>query len=98
MVKYGVLFEARAEFLSTIYTSFHFRGLKVVHNCARTLFKTEIPSIIFNNSVCTSKKTHQFIINEINWLMLFRRSLTVIGVYTENHTELVNIKFSDRDC
>jgi hypothetical protein len=29
MVKYGVLFEVRTEFLNIIYTSFGFRGLKV---------------------------------------------------------------------
>jgi hypothetical protein len=32
-------------------------------------------------------KTQHFTITKINWLMLFRE---IIGVYSQNHTELIN--------
>jgi hypothetical protein len=39
MVKYGVLFEVRTEFLNNVYTSFGFKGLSMpaIFNCPNDL-------------------------------------------------------------
>jgi hypothetical protein len=50
-----------------------------------------IVQILVNNSVRTSKKTPHFTITKINWLTLFKE---IIAVYTENHTEPINIKYN----
>jgi hypothetical protein len=43
--------------------------------------------LVFNNSVCTAKKTLHFTITRINWLMLFKE---IIAVYSENHMKPIN--------
>jgi hypothetical protein len=45
--------------------------------------------MLFKNPVRTSKRTPQFTITAINWLTLFKE---IIAVYSENHTEPINIK------
>jgi hypothetical protein len=45
--------------------------------------------MLFQNSVRTSKRTPHFTITKINWLTLFKE---IIAVYSENHTEPINIK------
>jgi hypothetical protein len=50
--------------------------------------------MLFENSVCTSKRTPHFTVTEINWLMLFKE---IIAVYIENHTKPINTKFSITD-
>jgi hypothetical protein len=45
--------------------------------------KTELVYILFKNSVRASKRTPNFTIPKINWLMLFKE---IIAVYSGNHT------------
>jgi hypothetical protein len=45
--------------------------------------------MLFKNPVLTSKRTSHFTITKINWLTLFKE---IIAVYSENHTEPINIK------
>jgi hypothetical protein len=47
------------------------------------------------NSVYTSKRTPNFTITKINWLMLFEE---IIAVYSENHAKPINTKCSITDC
>jgi hypothetical protein len=51
--------------------------------------------MLFKNSVRTSKRTPDFTITKINWLMLFKE---IIAVYSENHTKPINTKCSITDC
>jgi hypothetical protein len=51
--------------------------------------------MLFKNSVRTSKRTPNFTIAKINWLMLFKE---IIAVYSENHAKPINTKFSITDC
>jgi hypothetical protein len=51
--------------------------------------------ILFKNSVRTSKRTPNFTITKINWLMLFKE---IIAVYSENHAKPINTKCSITDC
>jgi hypothetical protein len=53
-----------------------------------------IVCVIFKNSVRTSKRTPHFTITKINWLMLFKE---IIAVYSENHTNTINTKYSVTD-
>jgi hypothetical protein len=41
-----------------------------------------VSSAVFNNSVCTTKKTQHFTVLKISLLMLFK---DIITVYIENH-------------
>jgi hypothetical protein len=50
---------------------------------------------IFKNSVRTSKRTPHFTITKINWLMLFKET---VAVYSENHTNPINTKYSVTGC
>jgi hypothetical protein len=43
--------------------------------------------MLFKNPVRTSKRTPNFTITKINWLMLFKE---IIDVYSENHTKPIN--------
>jgi hypothetical protein len=45
--------------------------------------------MLFKNPVRTSKRTPHLTITKINWLTLFKE---IIAVYSENHTEPINIK------
>jgi hypothetical protein len=47
-------------------------------------------NVIFNNSFCTTKKTKDFAITDVNWLKLFRE---IIAVYFEDHTKPINTLF-----
>jgi hypothetical protein len=58
-------------------------------------FEAEICQIIFNNSARTSKKTPNFTIIKINWLMLFKK---IIAVYSKNRTKLIDTKYNVTDC
>jgi hypothetical protein len=51
--------------------------------------------MLFKNSVCTSKRTPNFTITKINWLMLFKE---IIADYSENHAKPINTKCSIIDC
>jgi hypothetical protein len=42
--------------------------------------------MLLKNSVRTSKRTPQFTITKIDWLMLFKE---IIAVYSENHAKLI---------
>jgi hypothetical protein len=44
---------------------------------------------MFKNSVRTAKKTQNFSITKINWLMLFEE---IIPVHSENYTKPINTK------
>jgi hypothetical protein len=57
--------------------------------------KTKLVYILFKNSVRTSKRTPNFTITKINWLMLFRE---IIAVYSDNHAIPINTKYSITDC
>jgi hypothetical protein len=57
--------------------------------------KTKLVCVLFKNSICTSKRTPNFIITKINWLMLFKE---IMAVYSENHAKPVNTKCSITDC
>jgi hypothetical protein len=57
--------------------------------------KTKLVCILLKNSVPTSKRTPNFTITKINWLMLFKE---IIAVYSENHIKPINAKFSINDC
>jgi hypothetical protein len=46
--------------------------------------RNEVLKIIFKNSVCTSKKTSNFTITDINWLILFKKT---IYAYSENYMQ-----------
>jgi hypothetical protein len=46
--------------------------------------------MLFKNPVRTSKRTQHFTITKINWLTLFKE---IIAVYSENHTQPINIKY-----
>jgi hypothetical protein len=52
--------------------------------------KTKLVWMLFKNSVRTSKRTPHFTITNINWVMVFKE---LIAVYSENHTEPINIKW-----
>jgi hypothetical protein len=47
--------------------------------------------MLFNNSVRTSKRTPNFTITKINWLMLFKE---IIAVYGDNRAKPINTKCS----
>jgi hypothetical protein len=47
------------------------------------------------DSVRTSKRTPNFTITRINWLMLFKE---IIAVYSENHAKPIDTKCSITDC
>jgi hypothetical protein len=49
--------------------------------------KPNLVSIVFKNSVLTSKKTQHIAITKTNWSMLFTE---IISVYSENHTKPIN--------
>jgi hypothetical protein len=51
--------------------------------------------MLYKNSVRTSKRTPHFTITKINWLTLFKE---IIAVYSENHTNPINTKYSVADC
>jgi hypothetical protein len=51
--------------------------------------------MLFKNSVRTSKRTPTFTITKINWLTPFKE---IIAVYSENHANPINKKFSITDC
>jgi hypothetical protein len=51
-------------------------------------------AIIFKNLARTSKRTPDFTITKINWLMLFKE---VIAVYTENHMKSTHTKYTVTD-
>jgi hypothetical protein len=51
--------------------------------------------MLFKNSVRISKRTPNFTITKINWLMLFKE---IIAVYSENHAKPLSTKFSITDC
>jgi hypothetical protein len=57
--------------------------------------KMKLVYILLNNSVHTSKRTPNFTITKIYWLILFKE---IIAVYSENHTKPINIKCSITDC
>jgi hypothetical protein len=58
-------------------------------------FKMKLIYILFKNSVRASKRTPNFTITKINWLMLFTE---IIAVYSENHAKTTNTKHSIADC
>jgi hypothetical protein len=51
--------------------------------------KPKLVSMLFKNSVRTSKRTLHFTITNINWLTLFEE---IIAVYAYNHIRAVNTK------
>jgi hypothetical protein len=51
--------------------------------------------MLFKNPVRTSKRTPNFTITKINWLMLFKE---IIAVYSESHAKPINTKCSITDC
>jgi hypothetical protein len=51
--------------------------------------------VIVKDSVHTSKRTPNFTITKINWLVLFKE---IIAVYSENHTNPTYTKYSFADC
>jgi hypothetical protein len=57
--------------------------------------RPKLVHVIFKNSVRTAKKTQHFTITKINRLTLFKE---IIAVYSENHTEHINAKWSVTDC
>jgi hypothetical protein len=57
--------------------------------------KPKLVSVLFKNSVRTSKRTPHFTITKINWLTLFKK---IIAVYTENHLKHMNTECSVSDC
>jgi hypothetical protein len=50
---------------------------------------------VYKNRVRTSKRTPHFTITKINWLTLFKETITV---YSENHTKPINTKCRMTDC
>jgi hypothetical protein len=57
--------------------------------------KTKLVYITFKNPVRTSKRTPNFTITKIKWLMLLKE---IIDVYSENHTKPISTKCSITDC
>jgi hypothetical protein len=57
--------------------------------------KMKLIYTVHKNSVRTSKRTTNFTITKINWLMLFKE---IIAVYNENHAKPINTKYSITDC
>jgi hypothetical protein len=57
--------------------------------------KTKVVYILFKNSVRTSKRTPNFTVTKINWLMLFKE---IIAVCSENHAKPINTKCSITGC
>jgi hypothetical protein len=57
--------------------------------------KMKLVNILVKNSVCTSKRTPNFTITKINWLMLLKE---IIAIYSENHAKPINTKCSITDC
>jgi hypothetical protein len=53
--------------------------------------KTKLVYILFKNSVRNSKRTPNFTITKINWLMLFKE---IIAVYSENLAKPIYTKCS----
>jgi hypothetical protein len=51
--------------------------------------------MLFKNSVRTSKRTPNFTITNIKWLMLFKE---IIAVYSENYEKPINTKCNITDC
>jgi hypothetical protein len=51
--------------------------------------KLTLVYIIFNNLILTPKRTPNFTITKIDWLMLFKE---IIAVYKVNHTKYINTK------
>jgi hypothetical protein len=51
--------------------------------------------MLFKNPVRTSKRTPNFTITKISWLILFKE---IIAVYSENPAKLINTKCSITDC
>jgi hypothetical protein len=51
--------------------------------------------MLFKSTVCTSKRTPNFTITKINWLMVFKE---IIAVYSENHAKPINTKCRITDC
>jgi hypothetical protein len=51
--------------------------------------------MLFKNSVLTLKRTLNFTITKLNWLMLFKE---IIAVYSENRAKPINAKYSITDC
>jgi hypothetical protein len=51
--------------------------------------------VSFKNSVRTSKRTPNFTITKIKWLMLVKE---IIAVYSENHAKPINTKCCIIDC
>jgi hypothetical protein len=63
--------------------------------CRINPLKTKLVYILFKNLDRTSKRTPNFTITKINWLMLFEE---IIAVYSENHAKPINTKCSITDC
>jgi hypothetical protein len=57
--------------------------------------KTKLIYILFRNPVRTSKRTPNFTITKINWLMLIKE---IITAYSENHAKPIKTKYSITDC
>jgi hypothetical protein len=51
--------------------------------------------MLFKNPVRISKRTPNFAITNINWLILFKE---IIAVYSDNHAKPINTKYSITDC
>jgi hypothetical protein len=51
--------------------------------------------MLFKNSVHISKRTPDFTITKINWLMLFKE---ITAFYSENHAKPINTKCGITDC
>jgi hypothetical protein len=56
---------------------------------------SRLVEVIVKDSVHTSKRTPNFTITKINWLVLFKE---IISVYSENHTNPTYTKYSFADC
>jgi hypothetical protein len=50
---------------------------------------------MFTNTFHTSKRTPNFIITKIDWLVVFKE---IVAVFIENHTKPMNEKNSVTDC
>jgi hypothetical protein len=64
-------------------------------NDAFNPLKPKLVYILFTNLVRTLKRTPNFTITKINWLMLFKE---IIAVYSENHAKPMNTKRSITLC
>jgi hypothetical protein len=51
--------------------------------------------MLFKNPVRISKRTPNFAITNINWLILFKE---IIAVYSDNHAKPINTKYSITGC